>query len=284
MTTPQWREFGRPRKVAGGIKARSARGSIGDTWWSKAFIGALESFADKGRLTRGRSYARAGQVLSLDVQPGLVSAAVQGSRATPYKVRLGFPPLGEATWAGLERQLAAQALFAAHLLAGQVPHELVDLFAAEGVPLFPTRATDVSLDCSCPDWGWPCKHIAAACYLLAERFDEDPFTLLLWRGRTRSDLLDALQVQRGSGVVTPVVGTAAALGEPGEEPPVSRWWSSPTPLPPAPPVGLPDVPLSRQLGTPPSSVGGAEVGLLITGVSAGSGSAAQESAPSSQDS
>ncbi|NUT22438.1 MAG: hypothetical protein HOV77_24970 [Hamadaea sp.] len=263
MTAPKWNEFGRPRKVAGGIKARSTKGAIGDTWWSKAFIGALESFADKGRLTRGRSYARAGQVLSLDVAPGLVTASVQGSRATPYAVVLGFPPLDAATWSVLEQRLASQALFAAHLLAGQVPHELVDLFAAEGAPLFPTRATEVSMECSCPDWGWPCKHIAAACYLLAERFDEDPFTLLLWRGRTRADLLDALQLQRGSGMAAPVVGTAAALGSlsspspssPSQEVPVSRWWSPPVPLPSAPPVGLPDLPLSRQLGTPPASVG-----------------------------
>jgi uncharacterized Zn finger protein len=270
MTTPNWSEFGQPRKVKGGIKARSTRGAIGDTWWSKAFIGALESFADKGRLTRGRSYARAGQVLSLAVEPGLVSASVQGSRATPYEVRLGFPPIPAAVWSTLERKLAAQALFAAHLLAGQVPHELVDLFLGEGVPLFPTRAAEVSLECTCPDWGWPCKHIAATCYLLAERFDEDPFTLLLWRGKSRADLLDALQLQRGSDVVESVVGTAAALTPLEDEPPVSRWWSPPVPLPPSPPVGLPDVPVSRQLGAPPEAIGGAALGFMISGVSAGS--------------
>ena len=51
-----------PRPVEGGIKARGERGSLGERWWSRRFIDLLESFADEGRLARGRSYARKGQV------------------------------------------------------------------------------------------------------------------------------------------------------------------------------------------------------------------------------
>ncbi|HEY4724423.1 MAG TPA: hypothetical protein VIJ13_00375, partial [Actinomycetota bacterium] len=55
----------RPRPVEGGLKARSRRGAIGETWWSRRFIDLLESFRLGGRLDRGRRYARAGQVLDL---------------------------------------------------------------------------------------------------------------------------------------------------------------------------------------------------------------------------
>ena len=49
--------------VEGGLKARSSRGAIGESWWSRRFLDVLESFALGTRLTRGRNYARKGQVI-----------------------------------------------------------------------------------------------------------------------------------------------------------------------------------------------------------------------------
>ena len=80
--TAWWHEVAAgPRRVEGGIKARSKRGAIGETWWSRRFIDVLESYGMSGRLSRGRSYARAGQVLDFELTQGKVSARVQGSRA-----------------------------------------------------------------------------------------------------------------------------------------------------------------------------------------------------------
>ena len=79
-----------------------------------------------------------------------------------------------------------------------MPHEIEQVFADCGTPLFPRSARDLDLFCSCPDWGVPCKHVAAVCYVLAERFDDDPFGMLAWRGRDRADLLAALR-GRGRG-------------------------------------------------------------------------------------
>lgn len=268
---------GGPRQVEGGLKARSTRGAIGDTWWSKAFIGALESFADKGRLTRGRAYARKGQVLDLTIDPGVVQAQVQGSRDKPYAVTLTYPAIPEPVWERIEQRLAAQARFAAHLLAGQVPHELSEVFYAEGIALFPTRAVEVDLECTCPDWGWPCKHVAAVCYLLAERFDDDPFALLRWRGRDREPLLARLRELRSGDTSAPLavgepqIGTAAALGAaavPGSDVDVARFWVSPQPLPDEPPASPPDVPAARQLPPPPATVGGADLAALLSRVTA----------------
>jgi uncharacterized Zn finger protein len=202
----------RPRPVEDGLKARSTRGAISQTWWSGRFVGVLEHIGLGNRLQRGRSYARKGQVISLGVDAGLVTAQVQGSRARPYRVRIGITAFGKPEWARLERALAVSAWYSAKLLAGEMPGDIEDVFAAQGLSLFPATAGELSMDCSCPDWEVPCKHIAAAFYLLAEAFDDDPFTILAWRGREREDLLANLHAARRDG--PPAADGAGRAGTP----------------------------------------------------------------------
>jgi len=191
-----WRDFGpsRPLEVEGGIRARSKRGAIGEQWWSRRFIDVLESFGMAGRLARGRNYARRGQVLGFEISCGYVTAQVQGSLPNPYRVRIQVTPLTKPQWRKVEQALAARALFRAKLLAGEMPPEIEEVFADCGTPLFPHSARDLDMFCSCPDWGVPCKHLAAVCYVLAEDFDVDPFGILAWRGRGREDLLASLRL------------------------------------------------------------------------------------------
>lgn len=262
-----WYPPSKPRP-ADGLKARSTRGAIGASWWSQRFLAVLESFAMGGRLDRGRAYARKGQVLSLEVAPGEVQASVQGSRARPYRVSIGLPVFPELVWAKAEIALSEQALPSAKLLAGEVPPELEELFAAAGAPLFPGSASELDQECSCPDWGVPCKHLAATFYLLAEAFDTDPFLVLRWRGRDREALLARLRELRGDGAAAPgpeaepavaTVGAALALADvvaPTDDP--DRFWQPPVPLPPPPAVLIvePDV-LLRQLPDPGPELGGA---------------------------
>ena len=86
MPFDKWNRFegfppaSRPRAVKGGIKATSQRGGFGQSWWARRWIQVLESFHIGSRLQRGRSYARKGQVASIEVKKGLVEASVQGSR------------------------------------------------------------------------------------------------------------------------------------------------------------------------------------------------------------
>ena len=104
MPDPYWwrdAEQTRPRKVSGGIQIHSTRGAVARTWWSQRFIGVLEQIGVGGRLSRGRSYARAGQIVSLEIEVGAVRAAVQGSRPRPYQVRIGIPAFGKAEWGQL---------------------------------------------------------------------------------------------------------------------------------------------------------------------------------------
>ena len=99
-----------PLAAQGGIAARSRDGAIGESWWSERFIDLLESFGLGSRLERGRAYARAGQVTELDVEPGIVLAKVQGSRYTPYRVRIRAKTLTEPQWRRVEKAMAARAL------------------------------------------------------------------------------------------------------------------------------------------------------------------------------
>lgn len=199
----------RPR-AADGLKARSQRGAIGTTWWSSRFIDVLETFGMGNRLSRGRTYARRGQVLDIDVAPGLVLAHVQGSRKKPYQVRIGVRAFGKTEWLAVADAMAADAWYAAKLLSGEMPQDIEDLFEKSGLTLFPESIAEVGMDCSCPDWEVPCKHIAAVFYLLAEAFDDDPFLILAWRGRERDDLLTAVAGKRAGagglgGAAGPVV-------------------------------------------------------------------------------
>lgn len=178
-----------PREAKGGIKAQSKRGSFGEKWWAKRWIDVLESFHIGARLQRGRSYARRGQVLSIDIAEGSVKASVQGSRARPYKVEIKVRTLPAAAWDNIGAALSRQAIFTAKLLAGELPRKIEHFFEQEKLSLFPDRLDDLETDCSCPDWSNPCKHIAAVYYLLGEEFDRDPFLILKLRGMAREKLL-----------------------------------------------------------------------------------------------
>ncbi len=198
-----------PRPVEDGIKARSKRGKIGEQWWSQQFIEALEGMGNASRLQRGKRYARKGQVIDMVVGEGGVQAKVQGSAARPYRVTIRFHSLTDAEWNRVFDIMSEQAIFAAQLLSGVVPQGIEEVFTGAGVSLFPLARKDITTDCSCPDWENPCKHIAAVYYLLAERFDEDPFLIFALRGRSRDDVVAALRERRTVEAEEPVAPPSA---------------------------------------------------------------------------
>lgn len=184
-----------PRSVKGGIKAQSRRGGFGESWWARRWIAVLESFNIGARLGRGRSYARNGQVLSIEIEKGEVKAKVQGSRSKPYDIKINIKALSAADWRKLAKALSHQAIFLAKLLAGQMPEDIEKAFKEAGLSLFPEKLKDLKTDCSCPDWSNPCKHIAATYYLLGEEFDRDPFLIFKLRGMSREELVGLLSCE-----------------------------------------------------------------------------------------
>lgn len=256
-------EPSRPLDVEGGIKARSRRGEFAKNWWAGRWIKAMERLVDAGRLQRGRSYARRGQVLSIDETAEGVTARVQGSRRQPYRVTIRVSPLSDRAWEQVIDALAEQAIFSAQLLAGEMPPDIEEAFAAAGVSLFPDRRGELETDCSCPDWANPCKHVAATHYILGERFDEDPFLLFRLRGRGQEQALAALRQRRAgpeleeeepdAAPVVPLEETLDRFWEPGEA-------LAGFPLAIKPPAAA--LPILKRLGEPGFLAGDSLAGLL----------------------
>jgi uncharacterized Zn finger protein len=202
-----WQGWRRSGEDAGlpAAKGPGSRRPFGATWWGRAWLEALEHRArlDPGRLSRGRSYARRGSVLELTVSPGSVDAVVQGSRVTPYQVTVRIRAFSSAEWDAVLEVVSSQIGRVAALLDGELPPEVVDDVRAAGLDLLP-GAGEVLTNCSCPDFAVPCKHSAAVCYLVTDALDDDPFALLLLRGRRKDELLNTLRSRRtGPSPTTP---------------------------------------------------------------------------------
>ena len=148
-----------------------------------------------------------------DLRAGEIVATAQGSRAEPYRARIALTPFADQAWEAVEDAFAHDSWYAASLLGGSVPDDLEEVFTSVGLSLFPTGTREMPMDCSCPDWSVPCKHLAAVAYLVAERFDEDPFLILRWRGRDRTSLLAGVDRYFDAGGPLPeVTGSAAGPG------------------------------------------------------------------------
>jgi uncharacterized Zn finger protein len=248
-----WGNYGRTRAAKGGIRARSKRGAFGETWWGRRWMETMESFDVESRLARGRSYARAGQVLTLEIEAGAIRATVQGSQPKPYSIRIRLPVFPEAAWEQVVAGLREDPSLMAHLMAGELPAQIEGVFTKAGLSLFPARSQDIDGSCSCPDWSIPCKHLAAVYCLLAEEFDRDPFLLFALRGRERDILLASLMAtEAGIEGVTPEIPRTLPP-EPLPTDPFVFWEGAGDPLPPfgslyPPPVSAP---LVRRLGSFP---------------------------------
>lgn len=202
-----------PREAKGGIKSQSKRGTFGESWWARRWIAVLESFDIGARLGRGRSYARRGQVVSIEIEKGNVSAKVQGSRPKPYDIKLQIKTLAARDWQRLAKALSRKAIFVAKLLAGEMPPDIEKVFQEAGLSLFPERMKDLNTECSCPDWSNPCKHIAAVYYLLGEEFDRDPFLIFQLRGMSREELVESLSASERKTVPRKAAAKAKSRGK-----------------------------------------------------------------------
>ncbi|MBI2683848.1 MAG: SWIM zinc finger family protein [Actinobacteria bacterium] len=209
------RPAARPRTATEAPK-KTGRRTFGHSWWGQAWVEALEQRArlDANRLPRGRTYARHNHVLRLEVEPGDVSAFVQGSRPNPYRVQVGVRQFGEGEWDRLLDTIAGKAAHSAALLDGELDPGIVDDAERAGIDLLPT-AGELAPFCDCPDWAEPCKHAAAVCYLIADLLDTDPFNLLLLRGKPRNEVLAAIRSRRQSTATRPAAAVRAADVEAG---------------------------------------------------------------------
>jgi uncharacterized Zn finger protein len=177
-------------------------------WWSQRWLDLLDSYRFKKRLERARNYSRQGNVQSIKFKAAKVLARVQGSEAEPYKVSLSLDAFTEEEWSYVVETMSQKAIFAAKLLAGEMPQNIEEVFISNGLSLFPFTLGDVHSKCSCPDKVVPCKHIGAVYYQLGDRFSEDPFVLFQLRGRTKEQIISDLRQLRSSKNVETIQETA----------------------------------------------------------------------------
>jgi uncharacterized Zn finger protein len=180
----------------------TAVNSAGREWWAQRWIDVLESFGWRRRLERARNYLREGRVLSFNFQGAEVTAKVQGTAPDPYDVQLSLDPFSEEQWQYVIDEMSQRAIFAAKLLAGEMPQNIEDAFTASGLSLFPFSKFDIHSQCSCPDPVNPCKHIGAVYYQLGEHFSRDPFILFQLRGKTKQDIITTLRQRRSAATET----------------------------------------------------------------------------------
>jgi len=147
--------------------------AIAKTWWGKSWNLNLERYADySNRIGRGRSYVRHGAVLDLQISAGQVKSLVQGSRAKPYTVTIKIKGIAKAIWQNMKAACAGKLDSLPELLRGKFPKALGEIFTAQGRGLFPSPQ-EIDFDCSCPDWAYMCKHVAATLYGIGTRLDDD---------------------------------------------------------------------------------------------------------------
>jgi hypothetical protein len=188
----------------------------------------------------------------LEISAGLAYAKVRGSRPQPYDTFVSLRPFSDDEWGMALDALAAQPIYVAKLLAGEMPSDIDGVFSELGLSLFPRPgdSRDLGFECSCPDYAVPCKHAAAACCLLAEQLDTDPFLLLHLRGRARGKVLDALRPASG-GLTASELPEARPGGDVGLD--MGSFWVGARPIPAVPPPGA-FAPMFRQFGEPPREV------------------------------
>ncbi len=173
------------------IAPRSAATARARTWWAKAWVRAVEEAAyGEDDLRKGRALARAGRVGGITLESGRFLAAVEeGDDA--FTVTGGLPVLDERGLLALTETVAAESGRIAALLAGDLPHGLVEHAEEVGVELLPYGG-ELATRCTCEPWTDPCRHGIAVLQQLTWLVEADPFVLLALRGLERDALLARL--------------------------------------------------------------------------------------------
>lgn len=148
---------------------------FGKTWWGQQWLNALSNIDFSNRLPRGSAYARKGAVLKLEVDNNEIKALVEGSRPEPYKVRIIVPPFFPTEVKRMCKVLTKRPSIISKLLNRELDTSILEISKEAGLRVFPESWSDLKMQCSCPDWAVPCKHLAAVVYKFSTEIDNDPF-------------------------------------------------------------------------------------------------------------
>ena len=170
--------------------------TFGKTWWGGEWLKALTHIDYANRIPRGSAYARQGAVKSIEVKGNTIKAKVSGRRPTPYTVTIKVPPFSQTGVNRLMKMLLKKPTLISKLLNHELDPEILQICKYLGLQVFPQRWDDLEMNCSCPDWAVPCKHLAAVIYMMSREIDNDPFLVFSMHG---VDLIAELK-KHGAGI------------------------------------------------------------------------------------
>lgn len=148
---------------------------FGNTWWGSRWLLSLTHIDYENRIPRGATYARAGAVREIKVVGNVINAKVSGRRPRPYSVIIIVPPFFPEDVEKLLQRIMSRPDIVSKLLKHELDPEVLDIASECGLKIFPEKWTDFKMQCSCPDWAVPCKHLAAVIYMMSREIDNNPF-------------------------------------------------------------------------------------------------------------
>lgn len=198
-----------PRKVRGGIKLAGTLINSATTDESsgaalgRQFQSTWDAALDQNSRSAGLEYAKAGQIMDMEIRAGVVEARVQGTLPKPYTVQLHMPVLSAEQWGQAINVMSGEAVYVAKLLAGELPAAIHERLQQAGLSLLPASADSLTATCTCPAAaqssnvaGARCKHVAAVVYVAAERLAAEPLLVFAMLGMTSNELLERLRQAR----------------------------------------------------------------------------------------
>lgn len=218
-----------PRRVRNGVRLRSREESPQFTWPSAPWFATLLGDTNDNVREQGLEFARKGQTVSLEIEPGRIVAMVQDVAARPHQLTVDVTPISRSDWDTIVTSIAREARYAAKFITGEITAEIAAPFDQLGLALLPAP-NDVTITCGCGVDR--CRHAATIAYLLAERMTLDPLLVLTLRGLYGPRFLERLQEARllaTTGVsrahpVPPAASLARDLRKPEES--MEDYWST----------------------------------------------------------
>jgi uncharacterized Zn finger protein len=186
-----------PRKVRGGVRLTARVAPEDLPWIANTWFRAIMQHCDPAIAELGTEYAQLGQTRTIETEPGIIKAVVQGRAPRGYRITITLPIIEKDKWEPLLRTMADQAVYAANLLSGEVPDNITELFDAQELSLF-CEPQDIKPTCTCDDFkeGQWCKHAACAAIISADLLRRDPLLIFTLRGMPTGELLERLRAAR----------------------------------------------------------------------------------------
>lgn len=162
-------------------RARDTARTMGGSWFSRRLIQQREDVTERRKIQYARRLYQEHQVYALAVVPASITATVQGSQLDPFGVSLARMPGDAAAVVSLLVGQGAAAELPA-VTRGELGRTLGEL-------VLPETASDVIVDCACPDDSGACVHALAVTYEFCAAADADPSLVLDFAGVPLAGLL-----------------------------------------------------------------------------------------------